>query len=197
MLKAMLTNKANERKGVLSYAYLLYKKYAVTIPKKKGNMVLVWLIKIVSFSFCLTSVIFNSIPIANINKIKPNWLNIFMFCSESKGNRKAETDGKRCPNTEGPKTIPATISPITVGCCILANNQPNKRQVIRMTMICNKRIPMEDSTWCISKSLKTKKPSLRSWGASFDTLIASCICRASPSLIMKYINPPNTSNITR
>ena len=76
---------------------------------------LVWLIRIVSFNFFRTSVISSSIPMANINRISPNWLRIVMLASDSTGKRNPEASGSKCPSTDGPSTIPATISPMTVG----------------------------------------------------------------------------------
>ena len=103
---------------------------------------------------------------ANIKRISPNWLRIVMLPSDSIGKRNPETSGDRCPKTEGPSTIPATISPITVGCPIFWNNQPNRRHVSRIVMICNSRMPMGDCIWWVISSQKTVKPSPRSFGAS-------------------------------
>ena len=51
----------------------------------------------------------------NIKRIKPIWLRNFKFPSDSTGNNAVENSGKYIPNKEGPRTIPAIISPITEG----------------------------------------------------------------------------------
>ena len=114
------------------------------MPKKKGTMVLVWLIRMVSFSFLRTSPKSSSIPMANMKRINPNWLNILMLLKEATGKIKAEISGNKFPKTEGPSTIPATISPITVGCPSFKKNHPKRRQARRIMIICNKRIPSDD-----------------------------------------------------
>jgi hypothetical protein len=43
--------------------------------------------------------------------------------------------GKKWPRNEGPRMIPATISPMTLGCPILLNRKENIRLAKRMTMI--------------------------------------------------------------
>ena len=52
---------------------------------------------------------------ANMKRIRPNWLNMVILPNDSSGKRNADTPGKRWPSTDGPSTIPATISPMTVG----------------------------------------------------------------------------------
>ena len=92
---------------------------------------------------------------ANMNKIKPNWLNIVIFDKESGGKRNSDTLGSKFPRTEGPKTIPATISPITVGWPIFRNSQPNILQTINMAMIWSSKIPIEECMWWVHRVLMT------------------------------------------
>ena len=51
----------------------------------------------------------------NIKRIKPIWLKNCKFPKDSTGNKAMENSGKYNPNKEGPRTIPAIISPITEG----------------------------------------------------------------------------------
>ena len=79
----------------------------------------------------------------NINRTNPIWLNSFKFISDSGGNSAAENSGKKYPSNEGPKTIPATISPITPGCPMYLKRNEKIRTVIKITMICNNKIVSE------------------------------------------------------
>jgi hypothetical protein len=51
------------------------------------------------------------------------------------GNKNRDASGKKRPTTEGPRIIPATISPITVGWPILLKMNPKKRDTKIMEMI--------------------------------------------------------------
>ncbi|MCY1461041.1 hypothetical protein D9M71_786570 [compost metagenome] len=62
-----------------------------------------------------------------MKRIKPIWLKNCKFPKDSFGNKAAENSGKYIPTKDGPKTIPAIISPITDGCPIFLKNHPNKR----------------------------------------------------------------------
>jgi hypothetical protein len=57
----------------------------------------------------------------NINNISPIWLKKWRFLSDSTGKRNSVNEGKIQPSIDGPKNIPAIISPITTGCPILLN----------------------------------------------------------------------------
>ena len=50
------------------------------------------------------------------------------------GNKNAAKSGNKAPRTDGPKTIPAIISPITEGCPIFASSIPKILDVIKITM---------------------------------------------------------------
>ena len=97
----------------------------------------------VSCSLFLMTLKSNSSPITNMNRTNPIWLNKFKFISDSGGNSAAENSGKKYPSNEGPKTIPATISPITPGWPMYLKRNENIRTVIKITMICNNRIVSE------------------------------------------------------
>jgi hypothetical protein len=57
------------------------------------------------------------------------------LCSDSTGKRKPDNPGNNKPNIEGPRNIPATISPITVGCLILVKKYPKILAVIMIEII--------------------------------------------------------------
>ena len=50
-----------------------------------------------------------------MKSIKPTWLKRLRFPKELAGNKAFENSGKIIPSNDGPKAIPAIISPITVG----------------------------------------------------------------------------------
>ena len=54
-----------------------------------------------------------------MNKINPICERNCRLLKDSTGNKVAESSGKYKPNKEGPKMMPASISPITTGCLIL------------------------------------------------------------------------------
>src|SRR5690606_35762389 len=76
----------------------------------------------------------------NINRINPIWLKNCRLPKEASGNKAAEKSGKYMPKKEGPKTIPAMISPITEGCPIFLKSQPNSLATNMMTIICTNKI---------------------------------------------------------
>jgi hypothetical protein len=76
----------------------------------------------------------------NIKSISPTWLRNWRLPSDSFGNNSVEKEGKYIPNKEGPKTIPATISPITVGWPSQRHIHPNTRATTIIVMICASRI---------------------------------------------------------
>ena len=78
-----------------------------------------------------------SIPTININNINPTWLKNWRLINDDTGNRKAEKLGKNKPKTEGPRIIPAIISPITVGCPNLLKMIPNNLANSTIVISCN------------------------------------------------------------
>ena len=76
---------------------------------------LAWLMTSVSLALRRTTPRSSSIPITNMNSTRPIWLITFSGTSDDGSNRNSNAPGKKWPSTEGPSTIPATISPITPG----------------------------------------------------------------------------------
>jgi len=72
----------------------------------------------------------------NIKRISPIWLKNWRFPKDCIGNNANEKSGKYIPNKEGPRKIPAIISPITDGWPIFLKIQPKKRATIMMVIIC-------------------------------------------------------------
>ncbi|GAL85210.1 hypothetical protein MYP_2439 [Sporocytophaga myxococcoides] len=66
-----------------------------------------------------------------------------MFPKEDAGKMKEETSGRYKPKSDGPKTIPANISPTTEGCPAFLNRYPNILATIRITVICNIKVLSE------------------------------------------------------
>jgi len=52
------------------------------------------------------------------------------------GNNELMVPGATTPSNEGPRTIPATISAMTIGCASLAVNTPIKRERAMMVAAC-------------------------------------------------------------
>ncbi len=59
-----------------------------------------------------------------MNRITPTWLSMRNTPNEDAGNRNADAPGKNVPTTDGPRTIPAIISPMTAGCPNLTKIAP-------------------------------------------------------------------------
>ena len=80
-------------------------------------------------------------PTTNIKSTTPIWLSRLSVVSEAGGNRKSIAWGASHPSNEGPRAIPAIISPITGGCPILRKTAPNNRAAMIITMIWSSRMP--------------------------------------------------------
>ena len=78
---------------------------------------------------CLMS---SSIPTTNMNMMIPTWLSIRNAPSDSAGKTNWKAPGKSARTTDGPRTMPASISPMTAGWRILTNNAPNIRAATTM-----------------------------------------------------------------
>ncbi len=113
---------------------------------------LVWLSNNAGLILFRKTLISNSIPTTNINKIKPIWLRNCRFPKDSTGKSAAENSGKYIPKSEGPSTMPAAISPITVGCPILVKIQPKTLTTIMITTICASKTASGCSKLCVSPS---------------------------------------------
>jgi hypothetical protein len=72
--------------------------------------------------------------------ITPIWLNNFSVPIEGSGKRNDKVEGDSIPNKEGPRRIPATISPTTAGCPTFRKSLPNSLAAITMTMICSSKM---------------------------------------------------------
>ena len=97
---------------------------------------LAWLTINAVWAFFFSSLISNSIPMMNIKRINPIWLRNWRLGREVAGKRNVENAGKKRPIRDGPKKIPAIISPITAGCPILPSSHPKSRPVEIMESIC-------------------------------------------------------------
>ena len=101
---------------------------------------LAWLITTASFALFCKAFRSSSIPMTNIKRISPIWLKNCKFPSDSFGNNMLEYSGKYMPTSDGPSTIPAIISPMTLGWPIFLNSQPKKRATKIMVIICANKI---------------------------------------------------------
>ena len=111
------------------------------MPRKKENRMPVWLMTMVLFNLSFRVPKSTSIPMTNIKSTNPNWLISSRLVRDSGRNRKLKKSGYNAPKTEGPITMPATISPMTLGCRSHLNRSVKIRTVSRITMICSNRMP--------------------------------------------------------
>jgi|GEM_PF-6667785 len=79
---------------------------------------------------CATS---TSIPTQNMNRQTPIWLISLSVPRESAANTNRKGSGAIKPNSDGPKRIPATISPTTAGCPHLTKAMPTIRETAMIT----------------------------------------------------------------
>ena len=134
----------------------------------------------------------SSIPMTNIKSISPIWLKNCKFPKDSTGNKESENSGKYKPSKDGPRTIPAIISPITDGCPIFLKTQPKKRATTIMVTICAKRMARG---WCKLRDIE----SMKSFQCPFSvTGRRKFLCTSKPLPISKiqYIKaekPPVTT----
>src|SRR5688500_11392032 len=71
---------------------------------------------------------------------RPTWLTELRNGRLAGGKRKADTSGAAQPSSEGPRKMPAAISPTTCGWWrSLRKTRPTARAAIRMTPICRMR----------------------------------------------------------
>ena len=117
---------------------------------------LIWLTTTASWAFFLNTLKSNSIPIMNINNIKPIWLRNWRFINEAGGNKNFENSGKSNPNNDGPSTMPAIISPITVGCPIFIISQPNNRAI--RIIVRTWKIKIANGCWKLCKKFSIPVP---------------------------------------
>ena len=77
-----------------------------------------------------------------MKKASPIWLKNWRETNELGGKIRAESSGESHPNIDGPKKMPAIISPITVCWPSFRMINPNILEVKRMTITCSSRILM-------------------------------------------------------
>ena len=82
----------------------------------------------------------SSIPTTNMKSTTPIWLSRLSVPIEAGGKRKAIVCGESKPSTDGPNTIPATISPITGGWPILRKSAANSLAATMITIICSSKM---------------------------------------------------------
>jgi hypothetical protein len=75
-----------------------------------------------------------------MKRMTPSWLSSLRKSREAAGNRNASAPGDSIPSKEGPRMMPATISPMTDGCLILRKNAPTILVATRMTTTCMSRM---------------------------------------------------------
>ncbi len=125
-----------ERKETPFGANPVYKKYARQTPKKKGATMLAWLTTRAVCALFFSKLESSSKPIINTNKTRPRLLSVSSHPNEAGLNKKLLKCGQHIPKTEGPRIIPAVISPITDGWPILEKKNPNNRAINTMIAIC-------------------------------------------------------------
>jgi len=71
-----------------------------------------------------------------MNSTSPSWLSIFNTGSDVLGKSVSKACGHKRPSSEGPSTMPATISAMTIGCPSQRVTSPSARDTKRMAAIC-------------------------------------------------------------
>ena len=84
---------------------------ASTTPLRKGTTMLTWLTIAAACPRPRMSRTSSSTPIRNMKSTSPNWARISMKGIISGPKRNSVAPGHRAPSSEGPRTIPAAISP--------------------------------------------------------------------------------------
>ena len=116
-----------------------------------------WLMMRLPLSWRRMSLRRSSIPTANMKRIRPKLLSSCTFGRLSVGKIVVKASGARRPKSEGPRRIPATISPMTAGWCSLRKIQPIIRAATRITRIWSSSSPMVDCKWCCTLAVKSSK----------------------------------------
>ena len=119
-----------------------------------------------------------------MKRIKPIWLKNCKLPKDSFGNKAAENSGKYIPTNDGPKTIPAIISPITDGCPIFLKTHPNKRATKIIVTICANNI----ANGCCRFSTIECKKSFQWLLSIFFLTILRPTSSAAPFEITQYIS---------
>ena len=99
-------------------------------------MMLVWLITTEVWPRPRSIVPSNSRPTRNMNRMSPTWLNMLISPSESRGKTAAASSGAASPSTDGPSTMPATISAITIGWRMRRASSPIRRATLMISSAC-------------------------------------------------------------
>ena len=111
-------------------------------------IMLAWLMMMALPAFDFKILRSTSMPTTNMKRIRPSWLNNCKVPKEFCGKRNALQEGKANPKREGPKNIPAAISPITAGWPIFLNKKPNTRAVNMIAMICSSKMDKDPVAFC-------------------------------------------------
>ena len=85
----------------------------------------------------------SSSPITNMNSTRPTVDSADSPPSEALAKSWPCTSGSRAPMMTGPSTMPAAISPTTLGCPRCRSSQPQTRAVPRMTMSWSSRVVVD------------------------------------------------------
>jgi hypothetical protein len=72
----------------------------------------------------------SSRPTRNMYRTTPSCATTPRNGATSDGRIRTESSGAKCPNKDGPRTIPPRISPMTAGCPTERRNHPNSRPVM-------------------------------------------------------------------
>src|SRR5258706_10861180 len=87
---------------------------------------------------CLMKSVCSCVPMTNMYSTRPSWLTTESTLREAAGNSADCRDGASRPSSEGPRRIPASISPTTLGWRTRGIAAPTSRQTSRMHASCRK-----------------------------------------------------------
>ncbi len=136
---------------------------------------------------------FTSMPTVNMNRHTPTWLSRRSVPSESGGNTAANRSGASRPNSDGPSTTPAAISPTTPGCPNRMNSRLISREATRMTNSCRNR--RASGLWKLARNsaVNPASPGTAVAVAAVDALTAGGPGSDEPSCNTPTMPAPATS----
>ena len=115
-------------------------------------------------------------PIWNISRVRPIWLMTVMGGLAVAPNTDAETPGKKWPNSDGPSTSPATISPMTPGWPTARNSRFSSRAAPIMITSCSRMLNSRLSVaWTEAFMAYSRVLSSSMWMALFPSTV--CVTR--------------------
>ena len=138
----------------------------------------------------------SSIPMINIKRIRPIWLKMLSDSSESGAKRNPNVSGKKWPSSDGPSTMPATISPITPGWPRYLNSHEKIRMATRSEMICNSSMATGWCTPSCSDCVKSSSGAGQEAGACCTATWPETISTASRCVLSKARSHNLPSRIT-